>query len=686
MLCCTAGVRWGLLAAALLSVCELTRVNSAYADRRARPRTGYQAAQKLLAEEHFAAAAEMCEHLATSGKAISPWANLCAARAYVLLNNVQRAGRLLHDLNSQSAASAYGRALEIYLRLEKNSAGASAEIEDLRQLMRLKGLDGLEPSLKILSAKLVTKQNRRGEALVSLQRLRGEHPKGFSALLARQLQRVLVPTVLSPVPEQKDLELTRGGYWAKEVELLTAEGRAAEGLKLSAQLQSHAAIIFRTLAEQQAFASARWGALKNLKKRDQIEREQQAILLNEHHPLFSFTLNMRARNLWARYEYDGALNLARRLPPQNADRQFLEARIDEANGDIASARAQFQRILLDKRSPYRQQVGMRLLGLLAMEEAWSELIKVGDQLSTVSAEASAADLLAVRYWTTVAKEHLSTDNSALSYTPEYGSYYFWLRLGLSVDHPHASDLTRRVRLARCNPSPVKLDEALADRVSALADDGLFELAADEVRFALPEALKPQIAVARARVLSERVAVTEAWKELTRTQSLPALLAGPCGREAAEIMYPTPYLSTFRLASAQTGIDTELLLAIARTESAFNPRALSPVGARGLMQLMPGTAVKEGFPRRAPLAQLFDPSTSIFLGAKHLKRVIDLYDGKWWLAFAAYNAGAGAVDKWLKRYSTIAAEPFIELVPYLETRNYIKRNITAYQMYRILLNE
>jgi soluble lytic murein transglycosylase-like protein len=97
----------------------------------------------------------------------------------------------------------------------------------------------------------------------------------------------------------------------------------------------------------------------------------------------------------------------------------------------------------------------------------------------------------------------------------------------------------------------------------------------------------------------------------------------------------------REASLTHGIDYELLQALIATESGFNTQAVSPKGARGLMQLMPTTAAAYGM---RDIQELHDPEKNLDIGIRHLKSLLATHRGQWALALASYNAGQGAVAK------------------------------------------
>ena len=120
-------------------------------------------------------------------------------------------------------------------------------------------------------------------------------------------------------------------------------------------------------------------------------------------------------------------------------------------------------------------------------------------------------------------------------------------------------------------------------------------------------------------------------------------------------------------AADQGVDGSLVTAIVRVESAFDPRAVSPKGALGLMQIMPATALGLGV--ADPARDLLDPQTNLRAGARHLRALRNRYPDRLDLAIAAYNAGEGAVARW-------AGIP-----PYAETRQYVAAVLSWYDVYR-----
>lgn len=134
----------------------------------------------------------------------------------------------------------------------------------------------------------------------------------------------------------------------------------------------------------------------------------------------------------------------------------------------------------------------------------------------------------------------------------------------------------------------------------------------------------------------------------------------------------------------------MIHAVTRQESLFNPNAVSPAGARGLMQLMPGTAQETAKRLGIPYARerLHEEGYNIQLGASYLQRMISYFNGSHVLAVAAYNAGPGNVNKWLNRFGdprqqTVDVIDWIEQIPFSETRNYVQRVLENAVIYTTL---
>ncbi|WP_236645397.1 transglycosylase SLT domain-containing protein [Aidingimonas lacisalsi] len=152
-------------------------------------------------------------------------------------------------------------------------------------------------------------------------------------------------------------------------------------------------------------------------------------------------------------------------------------------------------------------------------------------------------------------------------------------------------------------------------------------------------------------------------------------------DALDWRFPSAYRDQFLKWGRNNDVDPYLLMGIARRESAFNPRAASPAGARGLMQLMPGTAThvsrKLGIGDPGPTG-LENPEINIRLGSAYISEMLERYRDNRLAATAAYNAGPGRVDRWL-RNAPEEFDLFVESIPFSETRNYVQ----AVMAYRVI---
>jgi len=151
------------------------------------------------------------------------------------------------------------------------------------------------------------------------------------------------------------------------------------------------------------------------------------------------------------------------------------------------------------------------------------------------------------------------------------------------------------------------------------------------------------------------------------------------RDDLGLRFPTPHLDSFKKEAKRNELDLSWPLAIARQESAFMAKANSAVGARGLMQLMPGTAklqARQSHVLYHRKAQLYKPEMNIRLGTGYLENMLKQFDNNLAVAAAAYNAGPHRVKHWVKK--NLPQAQWVETIPYRETREYVK-NVLAYSV-------
>lgn len=139
-------------------------------------------------------------------------------------------------------------------------------------------------------------------------------------------------------------------------------------------------------------------------------------------------------------------------------------------------------------------------------------------------------------------------------------------------------------------------------------------------------------------------------------------------------------------SEENDIDPLLTFAIIKVESKFNRNIKSSSGALGLMQLMESTAIEMANEIGQEVVikeSLYNPETNIKIGTKYFATLLKHYDGNELLALAAYNAGMGNVDNWIKEGTIEKDGSNIENIPYKETNNYVRKIMRDYKIYKSL---
>ena len=153
-------------------------------------------------------------------------------------------------------------------------------------------------------------------------------------------------------------------------------------------------------------------------------------------------------------------------------------------------------------------------------------------------------------------------------------------------------------------------------------------------------------------------------------------------DRVDLRFPVVFSEEFANAASESGLTAESLMAVARRESALSPDAVSKVGARGLMQLMPSTArlTARKHNYRYSRSRLMRPAYNTAVGALYYADLIDNYKGNRVLALAAYNAGPNRVRRWSEGTMSIAR--WVDTIPFKETREYVRAVLAYTVIYRL----
>ena len=151
-----------------------------------------------------------------------------------------------------------------------------------------------------------------------------------------------------------------------------------------------------------------------------------------------------------------------------------------------------------------------------------------------------------------------------------------------------------------------------------------------------------------------------------------------------IRFPMAYSPLVAKHAATAGVDVDWVYSVIRQESAFLPHARSPVGAMGMMQLMPNTARQVSKELGLPVANkkaLLTPDLNVKLGTSYMSQLLAQFNGNIILATAAYNAGPHRAEAWQPDYLPVRGDLWIETIPFHETRDYVKKILTYQAIYR-----
>jgi soluble lytic murein transglycosylase len=229
------------------------------------------------------------------------------------------------------------------------------------------------------------------------------------------------------------------------------------------------------------------------------------------------------------------------------------------------------------------------------------------------------------------------------------------------------------------------DDEHVIKARLLANAGLNEYIPDEIKAA--DGSEQWGAFAEAEIYSSDGETFRAMRVLKR--ALPFYTSAPIDTLPMgywKILFPQQYWSAIEQDSVKNGLDPYMVASLIRQESEFNPTAISPANAFGLMQLLPSVgrsmAKEEGI-HHFNEVELLNPETNIRLGTRYLKQTLDKFDGQAPYAFAAYNAGDSRVTDWQSIGKYHGMDEFVESIPFTETRDYVQAILRNESIYREL---
>jgi soluble lytic murein transglycosylase len=382
--------------------------------------------------------------------------------------------------------------------------------------------------------------------------------------------------------------------------------------------------------------------------------------------------------------------------PEADDALLLKARILEAGPDPKAAEPVYIKLAQNYPESEEGIAAQWRLGWLSWLR--SDFAEAAERWARITALRAASQNYrdAALYWTARAQTAAGQAESAVKYFAQLisespRSYYGVLASRRAPRiQPSSSRNPAAVQLAASLPADPReflQTDAPYARIEALHAVGLDDFADEE----MDELVRRSIADARRLYALSTIYGQDSRHFLAlrilRRHFLGLARSAPPAvpRTFWELFYPIGWRSELNEAAARAAVDPYLVAAVVREESSYNAQARSRVGARGLMQLMPDTARPMARQRGLPFndgALLDEPSANLTLGTAHLAGLLKEF-GDPRLAVAAYNAGATPVRQWWKARTTDDVEVWVELIPFTETRGFVRRVMLAWEEYRRL---
>jgi soluble lytic murein transglycosylase len=610
-------------------------------------------------------------------------------------------------------------AIALLATLDDGDRATGSDAQALRAIARARSSeDGAEPALR--AAIEITTGATRGElerALAELLAPRDDVDARIEAIRllrwidarapgsrqAREaLERIVPLAATIPVDRQDEIETPTIEQQIARAEALAAamEHRGAE--------DAYAAVVPRLAGDPARRCEARLGQGRAMWRR-RARREAASLLVtnaeecrelpevrawSRYYAAKSYSGQDRPQEAIAQYDV-----LAEEQPEHRLadDALVTAARLADDVGDHDGMRARLERVVTSMPSGDLRGEARFLLAWNAREEGRLEsaLAHLEGSLAEGTGETAEDVIGRAAYWRARVLEQLARPSDAATRYEELAraqplSYYAQLAMARlsAIDAERA----RAVLPAHGPPPPLtfapipELSTDALRRAVALLRVGEIASAERELAAAgLTREDAPDETVWIAAALLDRAGAHGKAMELARRRLRSALMsAPPTGRALAlwRIAYPRAFHPQLDDAAGAAAVPAAFVRAIAREESSFRPDAMSVAHAYGLLQLIQPTAQRIARPLGLPSdpVSLRRPEINLALGARYIASLRARYGGNPALVPAAYNAGEGAVDRWLREGSARELDEFVEEIPYDETRRYSRRVLQTWGIY------
>ena len=206
-----------------------------------------------------------------------------------------------------------------------------------------------------------------------------------------------------------------------------------------------------------------------------------------------------------------------------------------------------------------------------------------------------------------------------------------------------------------------------------AKTGIYDLALREAKL-----LRPQ-----AKTVGQRLYLASLYLQAQDYKSSITMANGIRFPDALRFSFPKGFEERVRIFSRKYALDEFLVYSVIREESHFDKEAVSVSDARGLMQLLPSTALETA--QKAGLSdfetpQLFSPDVNLDLGCYYLSWLLEIFEGNFAVSLAGYNGGPTSAKTWYEKNGSLAVDEFIEEIPFEQSRNYVKKILRSYAAY------